>query len=78
MTDRYMSLKQISRRSEICERTLRSYLDDIPHTRLGHKRGKIRIRWSDFVAFMRSRQVEIKSDPAVMEILREMRASKAI
>lgn len=74
MTDRYMSLKEISRRAAICERTLRRYLPEIPHSRVG--RGKIRIRWADFVTWMRSRQVEIGQDDVVMEILRDMRASR--
>ncbi len=75
MTDRYMSLKQISRRASICERTLRRYLPEIPHSRAG-ARGKIRIRWRDFVRWMQSRQVEIKRDDVVMEILRDMRSSR--
>jgi hypothetical protein len=74
MTDQYLNLRQICRRASICERTLRRYLPEIPHSRSG-PRGKIRINWVDFKRWMKSRQVEIGKDDLVTEILREMHAS---
>ena len=73
--DRYMSIQQICRHASISDRTLRHYLSEIPHSR-ATPRGKIRIRWSDFVGWMKSRQVEIKRDDIVMDILREMHNSR--
>jgi len=73
--DRYLSLKEICARASICERTLRRYLPEIPHSRAGTK-GKIRIRWGDFVDWMKSRQVEIRHDDVVMQILKDMHASR--
>ncbi len=74
MTDRYFTLRQTAHRASMCERTLRKYLPEIPHHRIGRK---ILILWSNFVKWMDSRKVEIQRDDVVMGILREMRGRVA-
>lgn len=74
--DRYLSLKEISRRASICERTLRRHLSEIPHSRMG-TRGKIRIRWADFVNWMDAKRAQIVENDVVMRVLKEIHDSRA-
>jgi len=73
--DGYLSVRDVARRSSMCERSIRSLIrnDALPHYRFSRS-GKIWLRWSEFVGWMERRRIELKQDDCLLGILRDMNA----
>lgn len=76
MSDRYLTLKQLSQRAGMCERALRKHL---PESLLHRNtpRGKITVLWSDFVEWRERHRMLIAQHDIVVDILRDMRERKS-
>jgi hypothetical protein len=72
-TAEFISIREASRRSSMSEKTIRNFIryDALPHWR-NSKAGKIWLRWTDFVAWMERRRIELRHDDQLLGILREM------
>ena len=67
--DECLSPKQIAGLLNVSERTARKYLRLMPHYTLP---GGLRVKRSDFDRWLGSLRCELKADPVVMEILRDI------
>ena len=72
-TVEFISIREASRRSSMSEKTIRNFIrhDALPHWR-NSKTGKIWVRWTDFVAWMERRKIELRHDDGLLEILKGM------
>ena len=70
-TEGYLSLNDVAQKANMSIKHIRKHLGEIPHYRFS-KRGKIWIRWTEFVAWMERRRIELRHDDQLLGILREM------
>lgn len=72
-TDGYITIREVARRSSMSEKSIRNFIrnDALPHYRNSGS-GKIWLRWSEFVAWMERRRIELRHDDQLLGILREM------
>jgi predicted DNA-binding transcriptional regulator AlpA len=71
--DEYIPVSEVARRTSMSAKTIRNFIrnDALPHYRNG-RNGKILIRWTDYVAWMERRRIELKQDDCLLSILRDM------
>jgi hypothetical protein len=69
----FISVREVALRSSMCEKLIRSFIrnDALPHWR-NSRTGKIWLRWTDFVAWMERRRIELIHDECLLGILRDM------
>ncbi len=73
--DGFVTVREVARRSSMSERSIRNFIrnDALPHYRCSGS-GKIWLRWTEFVAWMERRRIELKHDDALLSILRDLSA----
>ena len=71
----FLSVKEVARRSSMSEKSIRGFIrnDALPHYR-NSRSGKIWLRWTEFMAWMERRRIELRHDDGLLGILRDMSA----
>jgi excisionase family DNA binding protein len=70
----YAPIKTLCEKTGLCEKTIRQLIrkHGLPHHRTS-PRGKILVDVVAFSRYMESTRVEVRRDPMLMEVLRELR-----
>ena len=71
MTDGYLKLTEIARRSSLSVKTIKKHLAEIPHCRPAKD---YLVKWSDFEAWLQKSRRDALADPYVVGILEKMAA----
>ena len=69
----FIDIREVAQRSSMSEKIIRSFIrnDALPHWR-NRKTGEIWLRWTDFIAWMERRRIELRRDDGLLGILRDL------